>query len=190
MTFQEIVDKVKKEFGSADVSNYEDHLAIQINITGEGEGAFYVEIKDGNIAVEPYDYADNNAVFTAAGDDIISLFSGKLREQDALESGKLNIQGDMAKAFSIQPVIDGNKKPSKTKRASSKAKSVKEEIEKEVKKTTSAVKSAAKTAAKTTKAAAKTAAAKAESKAATKTVKSSATKTTTGKAAKSPSKKG
>ena len=44
MTFQEIVDKVKKEFGSADVSNYEDHLAIQINITGEGEGAFYVDI--------------------------------------------------------------------------------------------------------------------------------------------------
>ena len=37
MTFQEIVDKVKKEFGSADVSNYEDHLAIQINITAKAK---------------------------------------------------------------------------------------------------------------------------------------------------------
>ena len=35
MTYEEIVAKVKKEFGSADVSKYEGHLALQINITGE-----------------------------------------------------------------------------------------------------------------------------------------------------------
>lgn len=39
MTYEEIVAKVKKEFGSADVSKYEGHLALQINITGEGSGA-------------------------------------------------------------------------------------------------------------------------------------------------------
>ena len=38
MTYEEIVAKVKKEFGSADVSKYEGHLALQINITGEGSG--------------------------------------------------------------------------------------------------------------------------------------------------------
>ena len=30
MTYEEIVAKVKKEFGSADVSKYEGHLALQI----------------------------------------------------------------------------------------------------------------------------------------------------------------
>ncbi|MGN1480404.1 SCP2 sterol-binding domain-containing protein [Porcipelethomonas sp.] len=200
MTFHEIVDKVKKEFGSADVSNYEDHLAIQINVTGEGSGIFYVEINDGKLAVEPYSYDDNNAVFTASGDDIIDILSGNLSEQEAYESGKLLISGDMAKAFSIQPVIENNKKSAKTsrKKAAPKTAAVKEEIKEEVKKTAAAVKSAAKTAAKaTTKAAAKTTAkataavaSKAESKTASKTVKESTTKPSAAKTTKSVSKKG
>ena len=75
MTYEEIVAKAKKEFGSADVSNYEGHLALQINVTGEGEGIFYAEINEGRLFIEPYDYKDNDAVLTADGNDIISIFS-------------------------------------------------------------------------------------------------------------------
>ena len=161
MTFNDVVNKVKKEFGSADVSNYEDNLAIQVNVTGDGEGAFYTKIENGNLEIEGYDYNDNNAVITGSADDIIKVFSGKLDISKAVEAGKLSIEGDYEKALSIQPQIDNNKK-----------------------------KPAKKTASKSTtaKAATKKTTAKAESKetkAATK--KSSTTKTTK---AKSTAKKG
>lgn len=165
MTYKEIFEKVKKEFGNADVSNYKDHLALQINITGEGEGAFYTEINEGKLAIEPYDYTDNNAMLTASADDIISIFSGKLDMNAAAESGKLSIAGDYAKALSIQPVIESNKKPEK-KTAAKKATA----------KTTVEEKPAAK------KAAAKTTA-KAEAKTVTKAVKETAAKTTAAKTA-------
>lgn len=49
MTYQEVVEKVRTLFGSADVSNIREHLAYQFNITGEGAGAFYVEVRDGKM---------------------------------------------------------------------------------------------------------------------------------------------
>ena len=47
MTYEEIVAKVRSLFSGADVSAIKEHLAYQFNIVGEGEGAFYVEVKDG-----------------------------------------------------------------------------------------------------------------------------------------------
>lgn len=38
---------------------------IQFNVTGEGEGAFYLEAKDGKVDVEPYDYNDRDIMVTA-----------------------------------------------------------------------------------------------------------------------------
>ena len=46
MTYEEIVEKVRKRLEGVDTSKVNGFLAIQVNITGEGEGAFYVEVKD------------------------------------------------------------------------------------------------------------------------------------------------
>lgn len=166
MTYKEIVEKVKKNFGTADVSNYEDHLALQINITGEGEGSFYAEINDGKLSIEPYDYNDNNAMITASADDIIKIFSGKLDINKAAEAGKVEIAGDYAKALSIQPVIENNKKPAKKTAAKKTAADKKTPT----KKTTAAKKTTAKKTAE-----------KAEAKSVAKTVKETAAKTTAAK---------
>ena len=168
MTYNEIVEKVKKEFGKADVSNYEDHLALQINITGEGEGSFYTEIDQGTLTIAPFDYNDNNATLTASAEDIISIFSGKLDINAAAEAGKLEIVGDYAKALSIQPVIENNKKTARKTAA---------------KKTTAAktTKAAEKETKTTKKTAAKKTAEKAEAKTVTKAVKETAKKTTAAK---------
>lgn len=190
MTYEETVAKVKKEFGAADASKYEGHLAIQINITGEGEGAFYTEINEGKLSIEPYDYKDYDAMFTATGDDIINIFGGKLSANDALNSGKLGIDGDYSKALSIQPVIDENVKPVKTARKKTSAKTsksaakteVKVEMTEEVKKACATKKTASKTS-KSTKAVDKTA-----SKTASKAVKETSVKAP--KTAKSSAKKG
>lgn len=182
MTYEEIVDKVKKEFGSADVSKYDGHLALQINITGEGSGAFYAEINDGQLFIEPFDYKDNDAILTASGEDIVNILSGKLGAIEAFEAGKITVAGDISKALSIQPIIEENKKPkTPSKRKSTSKAASKSEVKEE------SVKSSVAKATKTTKTKTSKATVKADSKTAAKTVK--ATSKTT-KTTKSAAKKG
>lgn len=66
MTYAEMFSKVKGMFMGADVSDVTEHLAYQFNVTGEAEGIFYVEVKDGCLNVEPYEYYDKDAVFTCS----------------------------------------------------------------------------------------------------------------------------
>ena len=161
MTYEEIVAKVKKEFGSADVSKYEGHLALQINITGEGSGAFYAEINDGQLFIEPFDYKDNDAILTASGEDIVNILSGNLGAVEAFEAGKITVDGDISKALSIQAVIEENKKPKAaakkrtTKAAAKTAKSTKASVKADSKTASKAVKASTKTAKTTTKSTAK-----------------------------------
>ena len=53
MTYQEIVSKVQKNAINSNAVHICYHIAIQFNIYGEGEGAFYVEIDRGRIFVMP-----------------------------------------------------------------------------------------------------------------------------------------
>lgn len=174
MTYKEVVEKVRNEFGKSDVSNYEDHLALQVNIIGEGSGAFYVEINEGELSIEEFDYVNNNAEISASADDIISVFSGALDINSALDNGKIRITGDYAKALSIQPVIDNGKKSSKKttakkatekKAAPKKTVSKKTAVKSEEKKTAEGKAVASKSTAKTaSKSSAKTPAKKSTAK--------------------------
>ena len=58
MTYEEVFTQIKSIFMEADVSGEKEHLAFQFNVTGEGEGAFYAEVKEGTLCVEPYEYYD------------------------------------------------------------------------------------------------------------------------------------
>ena len=64
MTYAEIFSEIKKKFYYADVSDISEHLAFQINIIGEGEGIFFVEVKDGKLYIEPYEYFDRDAIYS------------------------------------------------------------------------------------------------------------------------------
>ena len=50
MTYADMFSKVKGLFMESDVSDISEHLAFQFNITGEAEGIFYAEVKDGVLA--------------------------------------------------------------------------------------------------------------------------------------------
>ena len=41
MTYKDIVERVREVFEYADARNIFEHIAIQINVTGEGEGIMY-----------------------------------------------------------------------------------------------------------------------------------------------------
>lgn len=105
MTYQEVVEKVRTMFGSADVSNIREHLAFQFNITGEGAGAFYVEVRDGKMFIEPYEYHDCDAAFTCSADLLFKLAAGKADPVASVLMGRLKVEGNIDKAMQIKTFL-------------------------------------------------------------------------------------
>lgn len=105
MTYEEIVAKVRKTFKNTDVSMIDEHLAYQFNIEGEGEGAFYVEVKEGKLYIEPYEYYDRDAIFICKSDTLFKMISGKLDPVLAFTLGKLKVEGSIDKALKLKEFI-------------------------------------------------------------------------------------
>ncbi|MBP0973032.1 MAG: SCP2 sterol-binding domain-containing protein [Oscillospiraceae bacterium] len=166
MTYQELVKKVQTALVKADASKIEDHIAVQVNVTGEAEGAFYMEIADRVLYVEPYDYNDRDTLLTADGAVVLAIAQSKTTLDAAVAEGKAFVDGDydkLAALVSTFPV----KKAAATKAAAKKA--VAEAGEKVEAKVEKAKKTAATKKAATKKAVAETA----------EKVKKAATKKTT-----------
>lgn len=105
MTYEKIVEKIRTLFKDADVSNINEHLAYQFNIEGEGEGIFYVEVKDGQLYIEPYEYFDRDAIFICKADVLFKIISGKLDPIKAFTIGKLKVEGNLDKALRLKEFI-------------------------------------------------------------------------------------
>lgn len=85
MTYADMFSKVKGLFMESDVSDISEHLAFQFNITGEAEGIFYAEVKDGVLA------------------------EGRLDPSLAFTTGKLKVEGNIDKALRLKQIIDSKK---------------------------------------------------------------------------------
>lgn len=103
MTFDELVTKVRTLASGADANR--DFLAVQINITGNNPGVFYVEVKDGRINVEPYEYIDRNCAITINMTNFNKLIDGKLDPVLAFTTGKLKVEGDAGKALEFSKLL-------------------------------------------------------------------------------------
>lgn len=101
MTYESIVQTVRNRFKDIDVSAVPGTLAYQFNVEGKVNGIFYVEIKDGRVSVEPYEYYDRNAILTMNGTNLIKLINGKLDPVLAFTSGKLKVDGDINAALEL-----------------------------------------------------------------------------------------
>lgn len=97
MTYEEIVRRVREVYEYADAREIYEHIALQVNITGEGEGAFYIEVAGRAVCVEPYDYHDRDGLVIAPASTILAIAAGELTYDEALREGKLQIQGNMEK---------------------------------------------------------------------------------------------
>lgn len=110
MTYEEIFQTVKERLKDADVSGIGEHLAFQFNITGEGEGAFYAEVKDGRLIIEPYEYYDRDAVFACSADTMLKILSGKMDPVFAFTLGKLKVEGSLEKALKVCELVKRQEK--------------------------------------------------------------------------------
>ena len=105
MTYSEYFSSVKTRFAGTDVSDITEHLAYQFNVVGEGEGAFYVEIKEGKLFIEPYEYYDRDAMFTATIEVFNKIMDGQLDPVVAFTLQKLKVEGNIDKALKINELI-------------------------------------------------------------------------------------
>ena len=116
MTYEEIFTKSKEIIMQSDVSDIEGHLAVQINIIGEGEGAFYIELLGGKLYVEPYEYYDRDCIFIVTAENFLKLASGSLDAVLAYTTGKLKVEGSIEKALEFQRIVEAVKKKDKKNR--------------------------------------------------------------------------
>jgi len=113
MTYADMFSKVKGMLMDADVSDIQEHLAYQFNITGEAEGIFYAEVKEGKLYVEPYEYFDRDAMFTCSAETLFKIADGKADPILAVTLGKLKVEGNIDKALKLKDLINSKKKNSK-----------------------------------------------------------------------------
>lgn len=148
MTYEELVSQVNEGTAKIDADKITDHLAIQVNIEGEAEGAFYIEMLRGNIVVAPYEYYDRDVLLICQASQILAILKGELDPMQALQDGQVRAEGNIGRLGLLGEII--KKTPTKKRVATKKATAAKKPAA--AKKTTTKKTSAAKsTAAKTTK---------------------------------------
>jgi len=104
MTFDELLEKVRGIASKTDVSNT-DFMAVQVNITGDNGGVFYVEVKDHKATVEPYEYNDRQCAITMNNENFNKLIDGNLNPVLAYTTGKLKVDGDIGKALEFSKLV-------------------------------------------------------------------------------------
>ena len=115
MTYEELVAKLQSAYGKHDASKIKDHLAIQFNVRGEADGALYLEILDGKIYVEPYEYYDRDILVTISAENLIAIAEDRLDVLDAYNNGLLTAEGDLGKALLLKEiVVKKEEEPKKT----------------------------------------------------------------------------
>ena len=111
MTYADFFYEVKGKFMGADVSDIHEHLAYQFNIEDEeAGGAFYVEVKDGVLYVEPYEYYDRDAMFISTPEIFRKIADGEMDPVWAFTTQKLRVEGNIDKALKLNDIIQRKKK--------------------------------------------------------------------------------
>ena len=112
MTYHELVEKVRIALVvKTDASKIEEHIAAQVNVQGEAEGAFYIEIKDGELVVKPFDYNDRDFLLTCDGEEILAVAQGKKNLEAAITEGVIAHEGNWDKTLVLSNIIPSAEEP-------------------------------------------------------------------------------
>ncbi len=107
MTYLDLFNEIKEKFKDADVSDIQEHLAYQFNIEDkDAGGAFYVEVKDGKLYVEPYEYYDRDAIFICTPEVLLKIADGDMDPVAAYLEQKLRVEGNIEKALRLKDIIE------------------------------------------------------------------------------------
>jgi len=103
MSFQEVFAKVKEKISKYNGNH--DFLAVQVTLKDLNQ-VLYVEIKNGNICAEPYEYNDRQANIIISSKNFMKLMNKELNPIFAFTVGKLKVEGDVGKAVEIAKLFE------------------------------------------------------------------------------------
>lgn len=115
MTYEQIVEKVKKALKKVDASGVKGHLAVQVDVYGEGEGAFYIEVKDGKVDVQPYEYFDHDLRIRCTAGEIISIVEGKKKIIEEVAAQNIEALRNVARIDDFAKLLSSPVAAKKTK---------------------------------------------------------------------------
>ena len=75
---------------------------IQLNLTGEGGGAWFVSVAEGKCVVSPGTAPTPTATITAAAADYMAVARGELNAMNAFMAGKVKATGNLGLLMNFQ----------------------------------------------------------------------------------------
>lgn len=121
MKLSELLAMLREMSAKIDTSNC-DFLAVQFNMTDVKEsdidnpdqqrnpGVFYIEVKNHNVDIQPYEYNDRSCAISMKMSNFLKMMDGKLDAVLAFTTGKLKVDGDLGKAMEFSELIKSYKK--------------------------------------------------------------------------------
>jgi putative sterol carrier protein len=104
MELNQIIAYIKQKIETVDTSKLpNDTIAFQFNVSDSGR--FYVELKDKNVNIEPYEYNDRDMLITINSTNLIKLIDGKLDPVKGFLSRKFKAEGDFSKVKVLAELI-------------------------------------------------------------------------------------
>ena len=109
MTYEDVVYIAREAYENADARHIFEHIAVQVNVTGEGAGSFYIEVAERAVCVEPYDYYDRDGMLTMSADTVVALARGEIGLQEGIDKGLIRMEGNEVKIWHLATVILPNR---------------------------------------------------------------------------------
>ena len=104
MKYEEIVDLVRNGLKKT-AKNVDRHIAVEFDIYGEGEGSFYVEVKDSKVNVMPFEYYDRDAKIITTSDELLKIIKKEKSLRESIMEGITMIEGNTEKALEMEKLI-------------------------------------------------------------------------------------
>ena len=97
VTVDDVVAKVYKRIdkSAAKAVAAEGKAAVDIKLYGPFEAHMYIEVKNGNVSVAPYDYIERDLEAAVPVDVALAIAEGKISVKEAVENGSLYVFGNV-----------------------------------------------------------------------------------------------
>ncbi len=94
MTYEEIVEVAKEAAIHLDLKSVKGSAIVEFDISGDGEGAFYIKLEPGRIEVSPYEYYDYDCRVRTDAETAVSILRGEIDAIRAVMDGRAGIEGN------------------------------------------------------------------------------------------------
>lgn len=105
LSYENVLNEAKISAGKLNLENVGENLAVEFDILGAGEGKFYMKFTPEKTEVEPYEYYDHDFRICADADIIISILSGEMNLEEAMDGGKVHVTGNACKLQLLKSYI-------------------------------------------------------------------------------------